>query len=348
MTGQRFIRAGAASALALLAAGCAQKQAATLGPVAKVSYTSADRDCMARAMYFESHRSADEGMLAVGTVVANRLKSGRYGASVCDVVGQKGQFAPGVMTRSMDDAGAERARKTAEAVLSGKRHPGVRDAMFFHTAGLRFRYPNMHYVLVAGGNAFYEKRETDDNPAMARDNAKSRALALAYARVDPTGAAKPIVLASAEPLPPLLPRDAAPSRIAQPVAAPVVTASIATARPETSTASVVSAASAVPVPQPRTAEPAARSELAAVEPQAQKPGALQRLAADMADRPAASDKPKRTISVDAKPVLASAAPIARDPEPQAAPARGSLLSPTARAWSSFSSDSAGFALNETR
>ena len=32
--------------------------------------------------------------------------------------------------------------------------------MFFHRAGLTFPYKNMHYVLVAGGNAFYEKRQT--------------------------------------------------------------------------------------------------------------------------------------------------------------------------------------------
>ncbi len=30
--------------------------------------------------------------------------------------------------------------------------------MFFHAAGHRFPYDNMQYVLVAGGNAFYEKR----------------------------------------------------------------------------------------------------------------------------------------------------------------------------------------------
>ena len=30
---------------------------------------------------------------------------------------------------------------------------------FFHMAGLRFSYANMHYVTVAGGNAFYEKRK---------------------------------------------------------------------------------------------------------------------------------------------------------------------------------------------
>jgi spore germination cell wall hydrolase CwlJ-like protein len=30
--------------------------------------------------------------------------------------------------------------------------------MYFHTAGRWYPYSNMHYVLVAGGNAFYEKR----------------------------------------------------------------------------------------------------------------------------------------------------------------------------------------------
>ena len=29
--------------------------------------------------------------------------------------------------------------------------------MYFHTAGYHFPYTNMHYTLVAGGNAFYWK-----------------------------------------------------------------------------------------------------------------------------------------------------------------------------------------------
>lgn len=119
---------------------------------------ASERECLARAMYFESEKSAEDGMLAVGTVVANRLKSGRYGSSYCGVVGQPGQFAPGVLSRSMTGAAAERARQMADAVLKGRRHPSAGQAMFFHVANMRFRYPNMHYVLVSGGNAFYEKR----------------------------------------------------------------------------------------------------------------------------------------------------------------------------------------------
>jgi spore germination cell wall hydrolase CwlJ-like protein len=111
-----------------------------------------------RAMYFESNRSSAEGMLAVGTVVMNRLNDPRYPKSVCSVVGQKNQFAQGVLTKPMTDSGAVLAAQVADEVLRGARHPGVQNAQHFHTAGLRFPYNNMFYVLEAGGNEFYEKR----------------------------------------------------------------------------------------------------------------------------------------------------------------------------------------------
>lgn len=110
-----------------------------------------------RAMYFESNRSSSEGMLAVGTVVMNRVNDPRYPKSVCGVVGQQNQFAQGVLTRKMTDSGAVLAAQVADQVLRGARHPGVQTAQHFHTAGLRFPYNNMHYVLEAGGNEFYEK-----------------------------------------------------------------------------------------------------------------------------------------------------------------------------------------------
>jgi len=118
-----------------------------------------EKECMMRAMYFESNRSSADGMLAVGTVVMNRLHDPRYPKSVCGVVGQKNQFAQGVLTRKMTDSGAVLASQVADQVLRGARHPGVRNAQHFHTAGLRFPYNNMYYVLEAGGNEFYEKRK---------------------------------------------------------------------------------------------------------------------------------------------------------------------------------------------
>jgi spore germination cell wall hydrolase CwlJ-like protein len=116
-----------------------------------------EKECLMRAMYFESNRSSTEGMLAVGTVVMNRKADSRYPKTVCGVVGQKNQFAQGVLTRRMTDSGAVLASQMADQVMRGARHPGVRNAQHFHTAGLRFPYNNMHYVLEAGGNEFYEK-----------------------------------------------------------------------------------------------------------------------------------------------------------------------------------------------
>ncbi len=115
------------------------------------------RNCLMRAMYFESIRSSREGLLAVGTVVMNRVESSKFPNTVCGVVGQRRQFASGVLSRKMRGNQKELAQ-LADAILAGKRHRGVKKAKFFHTAGLKFPYKNMHYVLVAGGNAFYEKR----------------------------------------------------------------------------------------------------------------------------------------------------------------------------------------------
>ena len=126
-----------------------------------ISTASNERQCMARAMYFESVRSSDDGMLAVGTVVMNRVKSGKYPKSVCGVVGQRNQFAPGVLSKPMSEGKSrQRAERVAGQVLSGKRHRGVGNAMFFHTAGRTYRFENMHYVAIEGGNAFYERRPT--------------------------------------------------------------------------------------------------------------------------------------------------------------------------------------------
>ncbi|KAA3450452.1 cell wall hydrolase [Mesorhizobium sp. SARCC-RB16n] len=128
------------------------------------SHTPKDRECLERAMFFESNRSSRDGMIAVGTVVMNRLRSGNHGSTICEVVGEPGQFAPGVMTRPMNSRAMPDVEEAADAVLKGERKAKLKNTMYFHTAGLRFPYKNMHYTMVAGGNAFYEKRGRNWQP----------------------------------------------------------------------------------------------------------------------------------------------------------------------------------------
>ena len=118
-------------------------------------------DCMTRAMYFESNRSSRDGMVAVGTVVMNRVASDDFPDTVCEVVGQRGQFAPGVMSREMSSRALPLAQEAALAVLAGERHPMIEAARYFHAATYRAGYNNMHYVATAGGNAFYERRRPE-------------------------------------------------------------------------------------------------------------------------------------------------------------------------------------------
>ncbi|EAU40615.1 hypothetical protein FP2506_02774 [Fulvimarina pelagi HTCC2506] len=148
-------RAATSLGAALLMSACVGGQKPSVEDVL-ASVDLEEQTCLARAMYFESNRSSEEGMLAVGTVVMNRVESESFPNDICGVVSQPGQFASGVMTREMN-AGRELAMNTAARVLRGERHENVRTARFFHTAGYSFSYPNMHYVAIAGGNSFYEK-----------------------------------------------------------------------------------------------------------------------------------------------------------------------------------------------
>ena len=54
---------------------------------------SRELECLAGAIYFESKSEPLAGQLAVGHVVANRSKSGRFPSSYCGVVFQRSQFS---------------------------------------------------------------------------------------------------------------------------------------------------------------------------------------------------------------------------------------------------------------
>ncbi|MBZ9796639.1 cell wall hydrolase [Mesorhizobium sp. ES1-4] len=160
------------------------------------SHTPKDRECLERAMFFESNRSSRDGMIAVGTVVMNRLRSGNHGSTICQVVGEPGQFAPGVMTRPMNSRAMPDVEEAADAVLKGERKAKLKNTMYFHTAGLRFPYKNMHYTMVAGGNAFYEKRGRDwqplpDEPMVASAEPPAALPGVAATRVASVETARP-------------------------------------------------------------------------------------------------------------------------------------------------------------
>jgi len=218
------------------------------------SHSPKDRECLERAMFFESNRSSRDGMIAVGTVVMNRLRSGNHGSTICQVVGEPGQFAPGVMTRPMNSRAMPDVEEAADAVLKGERKAKLKNTMYFHTAGLRFPYKNMHYTMVAGGNAFYEKRGRNWQPLPDEPMVAS----VAPETVKP--AAPVTMVASAEP-----PRPAKTSRTAPAQQVFMTAAAEPVRQPKTKAAAVQE----TPVQQTyvtAAAAPTAKSARVAVKP----------------------------------------------------------------------------------
>lgn len=245
---------------ALLAAGlggCGSFDAKFGRSGTQLAAATDERECLMRAMYFESNRSSEEGMLAVGTVVMNRVQDAKYPKTVCGVVGQPNQFAPGVLTNPMTSRATTRVASVADRVIAGERAEQVGSALHFHTAGYNYPYRNMHYVAVAGGNAFYEKKANPtqsqimvasladrEEQALLPSSLRGRATQMASRRVEPA-----IVTASLS-----TPRDEdeAPSRAATArsyVPTPIVTApkpsivvaSLSASRPEPRVAAKVDA-----------------------------------------------------------------------------------------------------------
>lgn len=113
--------------------------------------------CLAGAIYFESKGEPLAGQLAVAQVILNRIKSGRYPASVCGVVKQPGQFGfvrggeiPAINSGSL-------AYRTAVAVAKVALNDAWEDpadgALYFN--GVHAARPGGKRVATIGGHAFY-------------------------------------------------------------------------------------------------------------------------------------------------------------------------------------------------
>ncbi|MDR6284218.1 hypothetical protein HNR47_000201 [Methylopila jiangsuensis] len=287
----------AALVLPLVAAACGHSP-----KVSRVSLSA--RECMARVMYFESNRSSDDGMLAVGTVVMNRVASGRYPRTVCGVIGQPNQFAPGVLTRPMTDSGKPRAYRMADAVLSGARNPRVGSkSMFFHTAGYKFPYRNMHYVAIAGGNAFYEKRRPAPGVMIASQESIAATERVRMASLEPS---RPVYVARHAPTE-AAERHAVESHMAERRARET--------REEIRVAALPPrVAERAPAPRPiRVADARPAYEAAPIEPYRANPRPVSVWREGPEPRPA----PRRVIDPGERMALASAAPLPAPREPEA-------------------------------
>ena len=113
--------------------------------------------CLAGAVYFESKGEPLSGQLAVADVIINRTKSGRFPASICSVVTQRGQFSF-VRGGHIPTIANSRAYRTAIAVarvaMADAWENPAGDAMYFHARRVSPAW-RMQKVASIGNHIFY-------------------------------------------------------------------------------------------------------------------------------------------------------------------------------------------------
>ena len=120
---------------------------------------SRELECLAVGVYFEAKSEPLVGQLAVGKVIANRAKSGgRFPASYCGVLFQRGQFSF-IRGRSLPSVPrASRQWQTAVAIAKivdqDLKDSAAEKALFFHA---RYVSPGWRLKRVAsiGNHVFY-------------------------------------------------------------------------------------------------------------------------------------------------------------------------------------------------
>lgn len=99
-----------------------------------VRYSGEDINCLTKNIYYEAGVEAPVGQYAVAHITLNRLKTGHWGKSICDVVYAKDQFSwtrlkhlPKPNQMKWDDA-----LMVAYDVLHGHRVASLDKSLFYH------------------------------------------------------------------------------------------------------------------------------------------------------------------------------------------------------------------------
>ena len=115
-------------------------------------------ECLASAVYFESRGEPLEGQLAVAEVILNRVKSGRFRSTICDVVKQPSQFSfvrRGVIPAAPRESAAwARSVAIAHIALNNLADATGDESLFFHATYVNPRWGRPRIARI-GNHIFY-------------------------------------------------------------------------------------------------------------------------------------------------------------------------------------------------
>jgi len=101
--------------------------------------------CLAQVMYWEARGEGRQGMVAVASVVLNRVEDKRFPDSVCGVVYQGGESPPcqfswwcdGKSDRPTNQKKWAEALSLADTIMTDKPHDPTAGALFYHNTSIQ-------------------------------------------------------------------------------------------------------------------------------------------------------------------------------------------------------------------
>ena len=126
-----------------------------------ITHTQADIECLTRNIYYEAGIEDYRGRVAVAQVTVNRLKTGRWGNSICKVVYAPSQFS-WTLKRRLERPNPvvwRECQEIALAVLQGKRMRGLQKSLYYHATYIpdpKWADPR-HEVGQVGQHIFYNR-----------------------------------------------------------------------------------------------------------------------------------------------------------------------------------------------
>ena len=120
---------------------------------------SAEHECLANAVYFETRGEPLVGQLSVAEVVVNRTRSGRFPTNVCAVVKQRGQFSfvrgGRLPAAPRSSAAWRKAVAIARIALEDLADGHAPRALFFHAKRVKPSWRGLRRISSVGNHVFY-------------------------------------------------------------------------------------------------------------------------------------------------------------------------------------------------
>jgi N-acetylmuramoyl-L-alanine amidase len=114
--------------------------------------------CLALAIYMESRGEPEQGQVAVGYTVINRVEQARFPQKICSITGSR-EYTWSKRAKITDQEAFEKCKKLAEKILKRDIADPTKGAIYFHAKKVKPYWIKKKVKTATIGNHIFYKEE---------------------------------------------------------------------------------------------------------------------------------------------------------------------------------------------